>query len=63
MEQKCVCDKIKKEMKKILEKYPKEKDRLIAILNDVQERFGYIPKQHSLKYLNICLFQWQKYMV
>ncbi len=56
MEQKCVCDKIKKEMKKILEKYPKEKDRLIAILNDVQERFGYIPKQAQLEisdYLSI----------
>ena len=56
MEQKCVCDNIKKEMKKILEKYPKEKDRLIAILNDVQERFGYIPKQAQLEisdYLSI----------
>ena len=41
---------------KILEKYPKEKDRLIAILNDVQERFGYIPKQAQLEisdYLSI----------
>lgn len=56
MEQKCVCNKIKNEMKKILEKYPKEKDRLIAILNDVQERFGYIPKQAQLEiseYLSI----------
>ena len=56
MEQKCVCDKIKKEMKKILEKYPKEEDKLIAILNDVQERFGYIPKQAQLEiseYLSI----------
>ena len=56
MEQKCVCKKIKNEMKKILEKYPKEKDRLIAILNDVQERFGYIPKQAQLEiseYLSI----------
>ncbi len=56
MEQKCVCEKIKNEMRKILEKYPKEKDRLIAILNDVQERFGYIPKQAQLEiseYLSI----------
>lgn len=60
MEQKCVCDKIKKEMKKILEKYPKEEDKLIAILNDVQERFGYIPKQAQLEiseYLSIPMAQ------
>ena len=63
MEQKCVCDKIKKEMKKILEKYPKEKDRLIAILNDVQEDLDIFQNKHNLKYLIICLFLWQKYMV
>lgn len=60
MEQKCVCDKIKKEMKKILEKYPKEEDKLIAILNEVQERFGYIPKQAQLEiseYLSIPMAQ------
>ena len=45
MEEKCINQKIIEETKQIVEKYPKEKDRLIAILNDVQERFGYIPKQ------------------
>ena len=56
MEQKCICEKIKNEMKNILEKYPRKKDKLIAILNDVQERFGYIPKQAQLEisdYLSI----------
>ena len=34
--------------KEILEKYPKEKDQLIMILNDVQEKYGYIPKQAQI---------------
>lgn len=56
MEEKCVDKKVKEETKEILKKYPKEKDRLIAILNDIQERFGYIPKQAQMEvseYLNI----------
>lgn len=44
MEEKCVDKKVREETNEILRKYPQEKDRLIAILNDVQERFGYIPK-------------------
>ena len=43
-------------MKKILEKYPQEKDMLITILNDVQVRFGYIPQMAQMeisKYLRI----------
>ena len=50
--------KIKEETKKILENYPKEKDRLIGILNDVQERFGYVPKEAQEEisnYLGISL--------
>ena len=48
MEEKCVDIKVKEETKQILEKYPNEKDQLIAILNDVQERYGYIPKQAQM---------------
>lgn len=56
MEEKCVDKKVKEETRKILEKYPKEKNQLIAILNDVQEKYGYIPKQAQIvisEYLSI----------
>ena len=48
MEENCVVQKITTETKEILEKYPKEKDQLIMILNDVQEKYGYIPKQAQM---------------
>lgn len=48
MEENCVVQKITTETKEILEKYPKEKDQLIMILNDVQEKYGYIPKQAQI---------------
>ena len=50
--------KIQEETKAILENYPQEKDRLIGILNDVQERFGYVPKEAQIvisEYLGISL--------
>ena len=50
--------KIIEETKKILENYPKEKDRLIGVLNDVQERFGYVPREAQeeiSKYLGLSL--------
>ena len=50
--------KIQEETRKILEKYPKEKDRLIGVLNDVQERFGYVPREAQeeiSKYLELSL--------
>ena len=56
MEEKCVNKKIKQETMQILENYPKEKDQLIAILNDIQEKYGYIPKQSQIvisEYLSI----------
>lgn len=52
----CVQQKIEKEMKEILKKYPKKKDSLIAILNEVQEKYGYIPKDSQIeisKYLEM----------
>ena len=35
-----------------MENYPKEKDRLIGVLNDVQERFGYVPKEAQVEISN-----------
>ena len=48
MEEKCINQRVKTETKEILEKYLKEKNQLIAILNDVQEKYGYIPKQAQM---------------
>ena len=48
MENECVKEKVKAETKEILDKYPKEKDQLIMILNEVQEKYGYIPKQSQM---------------
>ena len=50
--------KIHEETKKILENYPREKDRLIGVLNDVQERFGYVPHEAQVEiseYLGLSL--------
>ena len=43
-------------IKEILEVYSKDKDNLIQILNEVQEKYGYIPKQAQREvsdYLNV----------
>jgi len=56
MEEQCVCVRVKEETNEILQKYSKAKDNLISILNDVQERYGYIPKQAQIvisEYLSI----------
>ncbi len=45
MEEKCVLKKITEETKEIISKHPKERDSLIEILNEIQEKYGYIPKQ------------------
>ena len=49
MEANCVNEKIKKDMAEILEKYTDQKDNLIAILNEVQEKYGYIPQKAQLE--------------
>ena len=49
---KCVDKKLIKETNEILSKYSKQKDNLIAILNDIQEKYGYIPKQSQLEISN-----------
>lgn len=39
----CIEEKLKKEIKKILEQYTSTKENLIPILNEVQVKYGYIP--------------------
>lgn len=48
----CIDKKIKEEMQEIMEKYKVEKDNLIPILNEVQEKYGYIPKVAQLEISN-----------
>ena len=55
-EKNCVEKRLTKEMDEILNKYPRQKDSLIAILNEIQEKYGYIPKQCQVEisnYLNM----------
>ena len=48
MEANCANIRLTKETKEIVEKYSKEENQLIAILNDVQEKYGYIPKKAQM---------------
>ena len=55
---KCIETKMKNDMAIILEQYTTDKDNLIQILNEIQEKFGYIPKIAQMeisKYLNISM--------
>lgn len=45
----CIEKRIKAEMQEIMNKYIQEKDNLIPILNEVQEKYGYIPKIAQLE--------------
>ena len=45
----CIEKKIKEEMKEILEVYKVDKENLIPILNDVEEKYGYITKLAQLE--------------
>lgn len=54
----CMEKKFKNEMQDLLEKYSNNKENLIQILNEVQVKYGYIPKVAQLEianYLNIAL--------
>lgn len=54
----CADEKIKQEVKEILDKYTQAKENLIPILNEVQIKYGYIPKVAQLEisdYLKIAL--------
>jgi NADH-quinone oxidoreductase, E subunit len=55
-EKNCMEEKLSEEMKELLKNYSQEKSNLIQILNEVQEKYGYIPKQSQIEisnYLNI----------
>lgn len=45
----CIDKRIKNEMQEIMQKYKTEKENLIPILNEVQEKYGYIPKISQLE--------------
>ena len=54
----CVDEKLKTEIGEILKKYKGHKDNLIPILNEVQVKYGYIPKIAQIEianYLNMAL--------
>lgn len=48
---KCNCgnDKVDPNLTKILDKYKESKDNLVQVLNEVQELYGYIPKNAQLE--------------
>ena len=52
----CMEEKTIKELEQILSKYTNDKSNLIQILNEVQEKFGYVPtvaQEEIAKYLGI----------
>jgi NADH-quinone oxidoreductase E subunit len=54
----CVDEKVKSEVDEILNQFIQDKQNLITILNEVQEKYGYIPKiaqKQIAEYLNIPL--------
>ena len=57
-ERNCADERARKETLEIAEKYTHDKDNLIAILNEVQVKYGYIPKESQLtiaEYLDMPL--------
>ena len=55
-EKNCMDERLSKEMQELLKNYSQDKSNLIQILNEVQEKYGYIPKQSQIEisnYLNI----------
>ena len=54
----CMNAKVKEEVSEILKPFPRDKQHLITILNEVQVKYGYVPKQAQIEiadYLNIPL--------
>ena len=52
----CVENKIRQEVNELMKPYKQEKDNLISMLEEIQEKFGYIPKEAQKElseYLNI----------
>lgn len=53
---KCMDKRVTNETKEILNEYKQDKDNLIQILNEVQDKFGYIPEKAQVEiseYLHI----------
>ena len=51
-EKNCMDEKLANEMKELLKNYSQDKSNLIQILNEVQEKYGYIPKQSQIEISN-----------
>lgn len=51
-EKNCMDEKISTEMQELLKNYSQDKSNLIQILNEVQEKYGYIPKQAQIEISN-----------
>ena len=54
----CLDEKARKETLEIAKKFTTDRDNLIAILKEIQQKYGYIPKESQLvvsEYLNIPL--------
>lgn len=51
-EKNCMDEKLADEMKELLKNYSQDKSNLIQILNEVQEKYGYIPKQSQIEISN-----------
>lgn len=51
-EKNCMDEKLSNEMKELLKNYSQDKSNLIQILNEVQEKYGYIPKQSQIEISN-----------
>lgn len=45
----CIEERLREETLHIINKYPIKRDSLIGILNEVQEKYGYIPKTVQLQ--------------
>ena len=56
MNEQTINEALDKEIKEILKAYPKEEDRLIMILEEVQSHFGYVPERAQMlvaEYLSV----------
>lgn len=51
-EKNCMDEKLSTEMQELLKNYSQDKSNLIQILNEVQEKYGYIPKQSQIEISN-----------
>ena len=51
-EKNCMDEKLANEMKELLKNYSQDKSNLMQILNEVQEKYGYIPKQSQIEISN-----------